>query len=71
MAIFCGDAAPADGWAIRLPNTTRENWVRGATIGPPRRGETLLRKPPMSQRERRARDERRHPEWRVRNQTHR
>ena len=47
----------------------RAKWAMEDTLDAARRA--LLRKPPMSQRERRARDERRHPEWRVRNQTHR
>ena len=47
----------------------RAKWALEDTFDAARR--KLLRKPPMSQREQRARLERRHPEWRVRNQTHR
>ena len=45
----------------------RAKWALEDTLDAARR--KLLRKPPMSQREQRARLERRHPEWRVRNQT--
>ena len=41
----------------------RAKWALEDTLDAARR--KLLQKPPMSQRERRARDERRHPEWRV------
>ena len=50
------------------PNAVaRAKWALEDTLDAARR--KLLRKPPMSQREQRARLERRHPEWRVRYQT--